>query len=175
MFLESDAEIFSKGGNEALHKLFAKLLVSHLAAFEDDADVDLVPVFEEFAGPFGFDVKVVLANRDVKLDFLVASRFGVLLLGPFGFLLLEAELPIVEDLANRGVASRGDAVEVEVVAHGQFVRGAGAHTAEVIAVRSDYHDFRVTDVFVDGVESFLGTTTVVLIEVWDGFFLLSVK
>ena len=113
----------------------------------------------------GFRGHVVFADRDMQLDFIELGSFGIALLHSFGFLLFVAVLSVVEDFADRWVCIRCHAEEVEVVAGGQFVGGARAHLAEVFTIWADDHDFRVADVLIDRIESFLGTTMVVWIEV----------
>ena len=118
----------------------------------------------------GFGAQVMLADRDVELDLLELGRLGVFPLGPIGFLLLEAVLSVVEYLADRGIGLGGDAEEVERVVGGQIVGLPGAHPPQIVAIRSDDDDFRVADVFVDGVEPLLGAGPIVSVKVGDVSF-----
>lgn len=144
--------------------------MGHLSSLQDDADVDLVAVIKEIDGMLGFGAQVMLADRDVELDLLQLGRLGVLPLGPIGFLLLEAILSVIEYLADRRIGLGGDAEEVERIAGGQLIGLAGAHSSQVVAIRSDDDDFRVTDVFVDGVEPLLGASPIVSVKVGDVLF-----
>ena len=99
--------------------------MGHFPSFEDDADVDFVTIGKESFRVFGFGHQVVVANGDVQLDFLEGGGFGILLLAPFGFLLLITVFAVIEDFANGGIALGGDAEEVEVVTHREFIGGPG--------------------------------------------------
>ena len=143
--------------------------MGHFAAFEDDADVDFVSVFDELFGFLGLGLDVVLPNGDVELDFLELGLLRVLLEFAILLLLLETVFAVVEDLADGRVGVRGDAEQVEVISGGEGVGLAGTHPPKILAFRANHHDDRVADVFVDGIETLL-RTTFLFAEIADGCF-----
>ena len=65
---------------------------------------------------------------------------------------------------------RSDAIEVDVVAGGDFIRAAGRHAAEVFSVRANDLNFRIADVLVDRIEALLRASAVLVHVVSDGTF-----
>ena len=125
----------------------------------------------------GLGLEVMFTNRDMELDFLKLGLvgFGILALLPFGFLLLITIFPVVDDFANRGIGGWSDAEEVEFVTFCDFVSLTGAHATEVLAIWSDEDDFRVANVFIDGVDCLIWTAAVKFVCVSDCVFLLGLS
>jgi len=144
----------------------------HLASAELNRRLDLVPLFEEPDDVPELEVVVVLVDVRPELDFL---DLGDLLL-PLGLvlflLLLERELPVVHDLADRRVGLLGDHDDVEAFLAALRERRLRLEDAELLARGRNQPDTLETqDVLVDrGVlgRGDPGTTS----EECDGDFLL---
>ena len=154
-------------GTESHEQFLADLLMGHFAAFEDDADIHLVSIAEEFDGFLGFGAQIVLANGNVELDLFELGSLGILPSLSLGLLLLEAVFAVIEDLADRRIRLGSDAEEIESIGCGDLIGLAGRHFAEVGAIWPDYHDFRVTDILIDGVDAFLRASAIIGVEAWD--------
>ena len=66
---------------------------------------------------------------------------------PFG--LLETELAVIDDLANRGLGLRGDFHQVQVTGIGHFQRLANRHNPQLGAVGINNANFFIADFFVN--------------------------
>ncbi len=156
---------------EGFHDLFSKVLVSHLTAAEDDAYLNLVSILDEASGVSSFGVQVMHADLRGKLHLLKLG--GLLVLPCFfgGFLLLEFEFAVIEDLADWRFALWSDAIEVQSVFHGKFIGGSGRHFPELLPFRPDYQHFRITDVFVDGVLVFVRAAIWLLVVGYGNYLL----
>jgi hypothetical protein len=123
--------------DDLLQHLLAQLAVGHLAAAEHDGDAGLVGVLEELADLLDLDVVVVLLGARPELD-LLEQHHHLVLLGLVLLLLLEVlELPVVHDLADRGLGERADLDEVHPLLLRPRQRLVDGQDAELLARRTD--------------------------------------
>ncbi|CFX16749.1 protein of unknown function [Candidatus Filomicrobium marinum] len=118
-----------------------KLLVRHFATTEAQGNLHLIAVVEEtFDGPH-LDVVVVLINRRTHLDLLDLD--GLLLFACFGgfFLLLELELAVVHDLADRRLSIRRNLNEIQAGVIGAILRLEAVYHPDIFSVLINQTDF----------------------------------
>ena len=105
----------------AFEQTEAEILMGHFATAKAERHLDLVAFLEEAAHGLHLGVVVVIVDAGAKLDLLDLDDL-LLLAGFGGFLLLkEAELPIVEDLADRRICGGNDLDEVEACVVGYLL------------------------------------------------------
>ena len=119
----------------------------HLAAPEQDGDLDLVVVFEELAGLGNLGVDVVLAGLGADADLLQLLLTDlatlVVLLRVF-----ESQLAVVENLADGRalVGSYLHQIEPSLPSHREGL--SCGHQAQLLAFGTDQADRTYADVFV---------------------------
>ncbi len=123
--------------------------MGQLAAAEAQGHLDLVAFLEEPVHRPGLHIVVVDIDVGPELDLLdldhllPLARLGLLLL------LLELELAVVEDLADRRIRVWGDLDQVQTGFLGGLDGGGGGHYPLFFAVLIDEQNARDADVFVD--------------------------
>ena len=126
-----------------------KILMGHFAATKAKRHLDLVAFFEEAAHGLHFGVVVMVVDAGAKLDLLDLDDL-LLLAGFGGFLLLkEAELPVVEDLADRRIGGGDDLDEVEACVVGYLLGFQHRDDPSILAFRVDQLNFTGADFTVD--------------------------
>ena len=157
-----------KESDKFTHHVFTDFFVGELATFEDHADLHFVSVFQEFTGFARFGLNIVFPNDGAQLDLFQLADVLVFASLAFLLLLLKAEFSVVEDFADVGNGVRRDAIEVKILSRGQVIGGAARHDAQLFAISSDDSHFRIMDVLIDRIITFLGTAVIIRIEVRDG-------
>ena len=149
--LAFDNGAVSEESEDFVEHLLPHFFVGKLATTEDNHDFDVVSVVEEAANLADFNVKVVVANLEadfhlLKLGLLFASFFAIF--GLFFHLLVLVFAPI-DDFDDGRVGIRGDFHEVNTGVSGEKLGVTARHDAELLSIRSNYANFRVTDFSVD--------------------------
>ena len=123
--------------------------VRHLAAAETNGNFDPVAIFQELLGIFDLGIEVV--GVDARGHANLLDLDDLLVLSGFLFLLelLEPELAVVHDLADRGNGVRRDLDQIEIFFFGQRQSSGGRHNTKLIAFSSDHAEFLVPDFLVD--------------------------
>ena len=132
-----------------LEQLFAERRVRHFAAAETNGNFDPVAIFQELLGIFDLGIEVV--GVDARGHANLLDLDDLLVLSGFLFLLelLEPELAVVHDLADRGNGVRRDLDQIEIFFFGQRQSSGGRHNTKLIAFSSDHAEFLVPDFLVD--------------------------
>jgi hypothetical protein len=134
---------------ELIEERFAQIRVGHLAAAEEDGQLDLISGIEELRGlpTFGFEVMVIDLGPDANLfqldDMLMAA--GLTLFAA----LLVSKLAVVHEPADgwHGVGRHLDQVESSLARHLERVKCW--NDADLLAVLVDQPDFANPDALVD--------------------------
>jgi len=140
---------FTDVQNEAVDDLVAQLAVSHLAAAEAEAGLDLVAIGEESDGLIFLGLVVVLVDGDGEFylfddDYLLAF-FG----GAFALFLLVEEAAIVLNAADGGDRIGRNLDQVETAFAGDLQGLEGGQDAELFAVFVDDADLTCANSIVD--------------------------
>src|SRR5690606_12419468 len=146
-----DHDVFAEVGLDPRGHLAAELLVAHLAAAEADVDLDLVALLQEAAHVAQLDLVVAFVGDRAELEFLDLDLLRLLLRLVGLFLLFEAELAEVHDLADRRIGVGLDLDEVEPRVLGHLQRFVAREHADHFAVRADHAHARDADILVAAV------------------------
>ena len=125
------------------------LRTTHFAHAKHDGHLDVFALTEELAGPIRFGVEIVDVDVGPVLD-LFEFDLVLLLLGLTRLLLLlEAEAPIVHDLADDGSGVGGNLYEIEphITSHSQGL--VDGDDTDLFAIGADEADRREPDSFID--------------------------
>jgi pimeloyl-ACP methyl ester carboxylesterase len=129
--------------------------VIHFAPAEAQCYLDLVALFKETLGGAHFHFVIMIIDHRAKLDFLELD--DLLLLARLGrfFLLLEFELPVVENLRDWRLCIRRDFDEIKTrfVSHGDGL--SCGNDTDIDPVGADQPDFARFNTVVDAVCFFL--------------------
>ena len=98
-----------------------------------------------------FDLGIEVVGVDARGHANLLDLDDVLVLLGFFFLLqlLEAELAVVHDLADRGRGVRRDLDQIEILFFGQRQGCGRRHDTKLIAISSDHAELLVPDLLVD--------------------------
>ena len=145
----ADCGNVAAGFREAGEELLADLGVGQLPAAEAHGDLQPVPVRQEFLAVLQLRIEVVDADARRHTDLLDLDDPLVLLrlLLPLG--LLEAVLPVVHDLADRGIGCGRDLDQVQILFCRDVQRRRRGHDAELSAVAPNEADLLIPDVLID--------------------------
>ena len=130
-------------------QLEAILGTAHLAHPKHDGDLDMLALIEELARPPCLGVEIVDVDVGSVLD-LFDLDMVLLLLGLARLLLLlEAEAPVVHDLADDGARVGGDFNEVQTLVAGHPQSLVDGDNADLFTISADEADRREPDSFID--------------------------
>ena len=137
----------------ALRKLQQQLLtdigVSHLSAAETNSDLAAVTVGQELLSIALLDIEVIDVNAGGHPDFLDLHH-TLVLAGLFLSLgLLEAELAVIHDLADRGNGIRRDLDQVQALLLCDTQSFQSGHNAQLFTGLRDQSNLLVADFFID--------------------------
>jgi hypothetical protein len=135
--------------DEAVDDVVAELAVSHLAAAEAEAGLDLVALVEEADGLVLFGLVVVLVDGDGELDFLDDDDLLLFAGGALALFLLVKEAAVVLDAADGGNGVGGDFDQIEAAFAGDFQGLKGRQDAELFAVFVDDANLACANAVVD--------------------------
>lgn len=130
-------------------KLLTDLGVGHLTAAEAHSDLDAIAFLEELHRVSHLDVQVVRVDAGRHANLLDLDDALILLGFLFLLELVEAELAVVHDLADRRDGVRRDLHEIKLLFLGHGQRRFGRDDTEHGSVGSDQADFLVADFFVE--------------------------
>ena len=134
---------------ELQQQLLTDLGVSHLSAAETDGNLAAVTFSQELLSIALLDIEVIHINAGRHTDFLDLHHTLVLT----GFLLalglLEAELAVVHDLADRGHGIGRDLDQVQVLLLGDAQSFQRGHNAQLFTGLRDQSNLLVADFFID--------------------------
>ena len=136
---------------EVVQRLLDDVHALHHPSLDEDGDLDLHPFPEELDGGLRLRLEVVLVGRRGKADFLDDGLLLVLLGFPLLLSLLELELSVVDDLADRRMSLGAHAIEVELHVHRLLKGDAKGDDAEAFAVGADEENFLEVNPVVDQV------------------------
>ena len=123
--------------------------MGHFAAAEAERHFDFVAFFEEAAHGLHLGIVIMIVDAGAKLDLLDFDDL-LLLAGFGGFLLFEeAELPVVEDLANRRIGGGDDLDEVEACVVGDLLGFQHRDDPSILTFGVDQLNFIGADVAID--------------------------
>ncbi len=125
--------------NHPAQQVHSLVLVDDVAPLELDVRLDLVAVFQEFAGVIDLEVEVVLLGPGPEAELLHLHGLRLLPAPLLLLLLLVAVLAVVEDLADGRVGVRRNLHEIEFVVAGA-VEGLAGRDHVVVAVGFDHTD-----------------------------------
>ena len=143
-------------------------LVLHFATTEDDGDLDLVVVLEEFERLVGLGLDVVVARlgTDTNLLQLLLTDLGALLV----FVrILETHLAVIEDTADGGSLLGGHLYEVEIGLLGLFEGQGGHHHAQLFPIRADQADRADANLLIDSRATIRGRLTIEMTNTRNSF------
>src|SRR5882672_1545227 len=129
----------------SLKQLHAQFLVHHLPPSEAESHLRLVAVRQELDQVPKLDLVVALFGSGPEFDFLDLDLFLLPTSGLRLLVLLEHELAIVHDPADRRFGSRRDFDEVQPGGFGATQRLVSRHDADLFTVRTDDANLRRRD------------------------------
>ena len=129
--------------------LVAVLGSPHLTHPEHDRDLDVLALVEELARLPGLGFEIVNVDVGPVLDLFDLDLMLLLLRLARLLLLLEAEAPIIHDLADDGAGVRGHLDQVEPLLPGHVEGLVDGHDADLLAVGADEADRRKPNSFID--------------------------
>ena len=150
---------------EVLQSLLDDVHSLHHSSLDEDGDLDLHAFSEELDSGLGFRLEIVLVRRRGEADFLDDGLLLVFLGFSLLLGLLELELSVVDDLADRRMGLRADTIKVELHFHGLLESDAKRNDTKAFAFGSNQEDFlemdsvvhQVTIVVASGTKSLLIT------------------
>ena len=130
-------------------KFLSERRMRHFTATETYSDFDSVAIVQELDCAFDLGIEVV--GVDARGHANLLDLDDLLVLSSFLFLLelLEPELAVVHDLADRGNGVRRNLDQIEIFFFGQRQSSGGRHNTKLIAFSSDHAEFLVPDFLVD--------------------------
>ena len=134
---EFDQKIMADGG------------MSHHAAAEANRDLDPVSVLQELQSALDLGVEVVGVDAGTHTNLLDFNHPLILLGFLFPLLLIEAELGIVHNFADRGDSIGGDLYQVQALLLGQSVGLLSGHNAQLRAVFADDAKLLILDFLIE--------------------------
>ncbi len=135
--------------NEAIDDGVAEFAVSHLAAAESKAGLDLVAIDEEADSLVLLGLVVVLVDSDGELDLFDDDNFLLFACGALALFLLVEVAAVVLNAADGGNGVGRDLDEIEAAFAGDPESFKGRQDAHLFAVLVDYADFACADTVVD--------------------------
>jgi hypothetical protein len=134
---------------KAQKQIASDLGVRHLAAAETHGDLDTVSVREKLQGIFELGIEVADVNAGRHTHFLDLDDMLILAGLLLTLALLETELAVVHELANRRIDLRRDLHKIETVFVGNLERLRGGHDAELLTRSADQANLAVANFFVE--------------------------
>ena len=130
-------------------QLLADFGMGHLSAAETHSDFAAVAVFQELLCIAHLDIEVIHVNAGGHPDFLDLHH-ALVLAGLFLSLgLLEAELAVIHDLADRGHGVRRDLDQVQALLLCDAQSFQSGHNAQLFTGLRDQTNLLVPDFFID--------------------------
>ena len=147
--------VFLNGSNistlltKVLQQIFANGGMGHFTTTETNRDLDAVAVLQELLGILQLDVEVVGVDAGRHTDFLDLDHTLVFLGFLFLLQLLEAELAIIHDLADRGdcIGSNLDQVQILFICHSLCI--GRRHDAQLGTVVANNPNFLISDLLIE--------------------------
>ena len=133
---------------EIEEQILTDIGVSHLAAAEADSDLHTIAVGQELLGVAQLGVKVADVDAGGHTNFLDLHDVLVLLGFFLALGLLELELTVVHELADRGDGVGRDLNQIQTGLIGKVLGIGGRHDTELFTGIADQSDFTVADLFV---------------------------
>lgn len=130
-------------------KLLTDFGMCHLTAAEAHSDLHTVAFLEELDRVTHFGIEVVGVDAGGHTNLLDLDNTLVFLCFLFTFELVEAELSVVHDLADRRNGVRRDLDEVKLLFLSHLQSCSGRNDSEHCAVRTDQTNFLVPNFFVE--------------------------
>ena len=124
-------------------------IVGHLPAAEADGDLAAVALGQEFLGISQLYIEVVDVNAGRHAHFLNFHHALVLPRLLLPLLLLELELAVVHELADRGNRGGGDLDQIQALLHGLLQSISGGHDAQLSAVGTHQTHLSVPNLLVE--------------------------
>ena len=132
--------------DDHLHDLAALFDVSHFAASEQHADLDLVLVLQEFFGLANLGANVFVTGLWTQANFL---RLGVSLSRVFLLVLVVFEFAVIHDSANWRTFARGDLDKIKSRIAGTLQSIISRNDSELFSVFADNANRCDSNVVVD--------------------------
>ena len=134
---------------ELLQQNFANGGMGHFTATEADSHLDTVAFLQELLCILQLDVEVVGVDIGRHTDFLDLHHFLVLLVFLFLLHLLEAELAVIHDLADRGSRVGRDLHQIQILFIGQLQSIFSGHNTKLFAVIANDTNFLIPDLLIE--------------------------
>jgi len=147
--------ILFHGGNiaaalgEVHQQLLTEVGVRHFAATKTNADLHTVAIAQELLSAFDLGVEIVGVDTGAHANLFDFHNALVLLGFLFTLLLIEAELGVVHDFADRGNCVGRDLYKIHALLFSQCIGLISGHDAQLGTVETDEANLFVPDLFVE--------------------------